>query len=136
MIKLKRAYEPPEKSDVQATFWMKDAAPSGDLRKWFHGDSGDWQEFRARYLEELKRPEAQQVLNDIAQAAKKGCRDSRLWREGPGAQSGRGVEGNHRKDVTRKTSIRRCITASLHHDEVVDIAASLQKSREVEPAAR
>ena len=91
MIKLKRAYEPPEKSDgvrilvdrlwprgikkekLQATFWMKDAAPSDDLRKWFHGDSGDWQEFRARYLEELKRPEAQQVLNDIAQAAKKGA---------------------------------------------------------------
>jgi uncharacterized protein YeaO (DUF488 family) len=89
MIKLKRAYEAVEKSDgvrilvdrlwprglkkekLQATFWMKDAAPSDDLRKWFHG-GGDWKEFRARYLKELKRPEAQKALHDIADAAKKG----------------------------------------------------------------
>jgi len=88
MIKLKRAYDPLEKTDgvrilvdrlwprgirkekLQATFWMKDAAPSDELRKWFHG-GGDWKEFRARYLKELKRPGAQTALHDIALAAKK-----------------------------------------------------------------
>lgn len=91
MIKLKRAHEPPEKSDgvrilvdrlwprglqkekLQATFWMKDAAPSDELRKWFHSGAGDWEEFRARYLKELKRSEAQKALQDIAEAAKKGA---------------------------------------------------------------
>ncbi|HLI80098.1 MAG TPA: DUF488 family protein [Candidatus Binataceae bacterium] len=91
MIRLKRAYVPVEKGDgvrilvdrlwprgikkekLQATFWMKDAAPSDELRKWFHsGDTANWKEFRARYLKELKRPEAQKALHDIAQAAKKG----------------------------------------------------------------
>ena len=90
MIKLKRAYDPVEKSDgvrilvdrlwprgikkekLQATFWMKDAAPSDALRKWFHADTGDWKEFRARYLKELKRPDAQKALHDIAEVAKKG----------------------------------------------------------------
>ena len=89
MIKLKRAYDPVEKSDgvgilvdrlwprgikkekLQATFWMKDAAPSDELRKWFHsGDKADWKEFHSRYLKELKRPEAQKALHDIAEAAK------------------------------------------------------------------
>jgi uncharacterized protein YeaO (DUF488 family) len=90
MIKLKRAYDPVEKNDglrilvdrlwprglkkekLQATFWMKDAAPSTELRQWFHSGAGDWKEFRARYLKELERPEARKALHDIAQAAKKG----------------------------------------------------------------
>ena len=90
MIKLKRAYEPVEKSDgvrilvdrlwprgikkekLQATFWMKEVAPSNELRKWFHSrDNANWKEFRARYLKELKHPEAQKALHDIADAAKK-----------------------------------------------------------------
>jgi len=90
MIKLKRAYDPVEKSDgvrilvdrlwprgikkekLQATFWMKDAAPSDELRKWFHAHPEQWDEFHTRYLKELERPAAQQALADIAQAAKKG----------------------------------------------------------------
>ncbi len=90
MIRLKRAYDPVEKSDgvrilvdrlwprgikkekLQATFWMKEVAPSTELRQWFHGDSGNWNEFRARYLKELKRVEAQKALHDIAEAAKNG----------------------------------------------------------------
>ena len=90
MIRVKRAYDPVEKSDgvrilvdrlwprgikkekLQATFWMKDAAPSTELRKWFHRDPDQWEEFRARYLKELKRPEARKALHDIAEAAQKG----------------------------------------------------------------
>ena len=33
---------------------MKDVAPSTELRKWFAHDPEKWDEFKARYLEELK----------------------------------------------------------------------------------
>ncbi len=71
-IKLKRAYEPPapddgtrilidrlwprgvKKSDAEIDDWMKEIAPSADLRKWFGHDPERWQEFRRRYKAELK----------------------------------------------------------------------------------
>ncbi|HLH94233.1 MAG TPA: DUF488 domain-containing protein [Xanthobacteraceae bacterium] len=71
-IKLKRAYEPPapddgtrilidrlwprgvKKSDAAIDDWMKEIAPSADLRKWFGHDPERWQEFRRRYKAELK----------------------------------------------------------------------------------
>ena len=34
--------------------WLKDIAPSGELRKWFHADASRWDEFRQRYLAELR----------------------------------------------------------------------------------
>ena len=34
--------------------WLKDAAPSADLRRWFHHDPARWDEFRRRYLAELR----------------------------------------------------------------------------------
>jgi uncharacterized protein YeaO (DUF488 family) len=76
-IKLKRAYEPPEKADgarilvdrlwprgvskssAQIDLWLKDIAPSASLRKWFGHDPSKWGEFRKRYVRELaKRSEA------------------------------------------------------------------------------
>jgi uncharacterized protein YeaO (DUF488 family) len=57
MIKIKRAYQPPEKSDgfrilidrlwprgvskekVKLDLWLKDVAPSNELRKWFSHDA-------------------------------------------------------------------------------------------------
>ena len=35
--------------------WVKDAAPSTELRKWFDHDPAKWKEFRRRYRAELKR---------------------------------------------------------------------------------
>jgi uncharacterized protein YeaO (DUF488 family) len=35
--------------------WLKDAAPSADLRKWFNHEPDKWQPFRASYLEELRQ---------------------------------------------------------------------------------
>jgi uncharacterized protein YeaO (DUF488 family) len=74
-IKLKRAYEPPEKSDgarilvdrlwprgvsknsARIDCWLKEIAPSDALRKWFGHDPEKWTEFRNRYAGELaKRP--------------------------------------------------------------------------------
>lgn len=34
--------------------WAKEVAPSDALRKWFHHEDGKWEEFRKRYLHELK----------------------------------------------------------------------------------
>lgn len=71
MIRLKRAYDPPAKQDGVRVLvdrvwprgvsrenaaldrWMKEVAPSTELRKWFKHDPGKWEEFRKRYAEEL-----------------------------------------------------------------------------------
>ncbi len=49
--------------------WIKLAAPSDELRKWFHSDRSQWAEFRGRYLEELK--EHRDELRDLANRARK-----------------------------------------------------------------
>lgn len=40
-----------EKANID--LWMKDIAPSTDLRKWFHHDFEKWEEFQTKYQEEL-----------------------------------------------------------------------------------
>ena len=71
-IMLKRAYEQAEKTDGQRILvdrlwprglskakagldvWLKDVAPSTELRKWFGHDPEKWAEFKKRYCAELK----------------------------------------------------------------------------------
>ncbi|MDV6315325.1 DUF488 domain-containing protein [Idiomarina sp. HP20-50] len=71
-IELKRIYdEPPtddgyrilvdkmwprgvSKEDAKLDEWLKSVAPSDELRKWFHNNRSKWDEFRKRYLSELK----------------------------------------------------------------------------------
>jgi len=43
------------KNDAHIDFWLKDIAPSAELRRWFEHDPNKWNEFRRRYLEELER---------------------------------------------------------------------------------
>lgn len=87
-IKLKRVYEEPAKTDgtrilvdrvwprgltkekAHVDLWLKDVAPSNELRKWFGHDPARWPEFRARYKAELKRNQAQ--LSLLRQALRKG----------------------------------------------------------------
>lgn len=75
-ILLKRAYEPaaPEdgrrflverlwprgvgKADLRLDDWLKDVAPSPELRRWFGHDPEKWPEFRRRYFAELRANEA------------------------------------------------------------------------------
>ncbi len=79
-IKIKRVYEKPEKEDsirilvdrlwprgltkekASIDLWLKDIAPSTELRKWFGHDPEKWKEFRKRYLHELKENEEQVSL--------------------------------------------------------------------------
>jgi uncharacterized protein YeaO (DUF488 family) len=51
-------------------FWMKELAPSTELRKWFSHDPARWEGFRQRYRRELRKHGAQlEALK--AQAAKR-----------------------------------------------------------------
>jgi uncharacterized protein YeaO (DUF488 family) len=87
-IQLKRIYEEPSKSDgkrilvdrlwprgltkekAHVDLWLKDVAPSNDLRKWFSHDPAKWPEFKARYKAELKNNAAQLAV--LKQAAARG----------------------------------------------------------------
>ena len=71
MIKIKRVYEKQEDKDgirilvdrlwprgltkekASIDLWLKDIAPSTELRKWFNHDPEKWNEFKKRYLAEL-----------------------------------------------------------------------------------
>ena len=81
MIRLKRAYEEPQQEDgrrylidrlwprglsktsLKIDGWLKEAAPSQELRRWFQHDPAKWDEFRRRYCDELDaKPEAWMTL--------------------------------------------------------------------------
>jgi uncharacterized protein YeaO (DUF488 family) len=71
MIRIKRTYEPPSRGDgrrilverlwprgmkresLRADAWMKEVAPSTELRKWFDHRVERWEKFRKRYRDEL-----------------------------------------------------------------------------------
>ena len=72
MIRLKRVYEKPSRMDgsrilvdrlwprgltkkrAAVTLWLKDVAPSTELRKWFGHAPGKWKQFQTRYRKELR----------------------------------------------------------------------------------
>jgi uncharacterized protein YeaO (DUF488 family) len=57
------------KDDLHLDAWLKDAAPSADLRTWFGHDPARWEEFRRRYGEELDaHPEAWAPLREAVRA--------------------------------------------------------------------
>ena len=86
MIRLKRAYDPPARSDgrrylverlwprgmkketLEIEAWLKDVAPSATLRTWFSHDPDKWPEFRKRYFAELDTSKAWQPLADAAKS--------------------------------------------------------------------
>lgn len=76
-IKIKRVYDPAskedgirilvdrlwprgiKKTDLKLDIWLKEAAPSTPLRKWFSHDPAKWGDFQKKYIKELeKNPEA------------------------------------------------------------------------------
>ena len=87
-IDLKRAYDPPAKSDgrrilvdrvwprgiakedLQIDAWLKDLAPSTELRKWFGHDPTKWDEFRKRYARELEQHA--DALEELVEKARAG----------------------------------------------------------------
>ena len=58
------------KEKARVDLWLKEIAPSTELRKWFGHDSEKWTEFKARYAEELKSNGEQLAL--LKQVADRG----------------------------------------------------------------
>lgn len=54
------------KENAHLDLWLKEIAPSTELRKWFHAESAEhWDEFKQRYLKELRSNPAVKELQDI-----------------------------------------------------------------------
>ena len=86
MIKLKRVYENPSPKDglrvlvdrlwprgltkdrAAVDLWLKDVAPSTELRKWFGHDPAKWKQFQVRYRKELQ--EKKDALELLKQKSK------------------------------------------------------------------
>lgn len=56
-----------KKSDAGINMWLKDVAPSDNLRKWFKHDRGKWEKFRQLYIEELedKKNRIEEVIESV-----------------------------------------------------------------------
>ncbi|MET8157731.1 DUF488 family protein [Sphaerisporangium sp. NPDC005289] len=52
--------------------WLKDVAPSGELRTWYGHDPAKFDAFRDRYLTELDDPARRRALDRIAELAREG----------------------------------------------------------------
>ncbi len=62
------------KGEAALAAWLRDLAPSDDLRKWYHAQPQQWVLFRKRYLKELSLPQAQndlEQLYDLARSRKR-----------------------------------------------------------------
>lgn len=89
MIWTKRAYASPQPQDgarflvdrlwprgvkreeLELDGWLKEAAPSDELRRWFHHDRARWGEFKDRYFAELRdKPESWKPALEAAQSGR------------------------------------------------------------------
>ena len=82
-VVLKRVYDPPEVADgvrllvdrlwprglskerAKIDEWLRDLAPSNELRQWYHARPRQWEAFRKKYLKELTLPQAQDALSRL-----------------------------------------------------------------------
>jgi uncharacterized protein YeaO (DUF488 family) len=86
MIRIKRIYEEAAEEDgfrilidrlwprgirkenAKIDLWLKEVAPSGELRKWFSHDPEKWAEFKEKYVKELAAK--QEMLKEIRRMEK------------------------------------------------------------------
>lgn len=59
------------KERVQVHEWLRDLAPTNDLRRWYHARPDHWLTFRKKYLRELSQPESEDALRQLYQLAHK-----------------------------------------------------------------
>lgn len=82
-VAVKRVYEKPARNDgtrvlvdrlwprgltkagAAVDSWLRDLAPSDELRKWFHARPQAWSHFRKRYLKELGKADAARALDEL-----------------------------------------------------------------------
>lgn len=85
---IRRAYQEPSRNDGHRVLvdrvwprgvsrdearideWLRDVAPSGELRRWFGHDRDRWEEFRSRYRAELR--ERHDELAHLVELAERG----------------------------------------------------------------
>ena len=53
------------KADAAIKFWLRDLAPSNELRQWFHANREGWQIFRKRYLKELANAKSSAAVEKL-----------------------------------------------------------------------
>jgi len=89
MIQIKRIYEDFNENDgarilvdrlwprgiskekAHLLLWLKEIAPSNELRNWFNHDSSKWKEFEKKYIQELnKKPELLEQLKKLEKVNK------------------------------------------------------------------
>jgi len=86
-IAIKRVYEPASRNDGNRVLvdrlwprgltkagaavheWLRDLAPSNELRRCYHAQPDQWEGFRKKYLIELSRPECQTPLQRLFELA-------------------------------------------------------------------
>ncbi len=89
-VRIKRVYEPAADDDgyrvlvdrlwprgvskdkAHLDTWMKDIAPSTELRRWFGHDPARWDEFERRYRAEIAEPERSLLVDALAERATQG----------------------------------------------------------------
>jgi len=89
-VALKRVYDEPAASDgtrvlverlwprglskerAHIDLWLKDVAPSTELRQWFNHEPEKFAEFRHRYEAELKSQDGQEALAELCEMARQG----------------------------------------------------------------
>ena len=82
-LRVRRAYDPPTPDDgcrvlvdrlwprglkreaAGIDHWLRELAPSNELRTWFAHDPARWDEFRQRYAGELQAPAATAALAEL-----------------------------------------------------------------------
>lgn len=87
-IQLKRVYDPPEETDgerllvdrlwprgvrkdaARLSAWLKELAPSEELRRWFDHDPSRWLEFQERYRAELGEADKALLVQELARKAR------------------------------------------------------------------
>jgi uncharacterized protein YeaO (DUF488 family) len=67
------------KKDAAVKRWLRDLAPSTELRQWFHANPDAWRFFRKRYLKELVSPEASSALDKLYALALSGKKLTLLY---------------------------------------------------------
>jgi len=82
-VAIKRVYEPPARADgvrvlvdrlwprgltkeaAAVKHWLRDLAPSTELRQWYHANPEAWPQFRKRYMKELADPKATAAVEKL-----------------------------------------------------------------------
>ncbi|GAB3521018.1 DUF488 domain-containing protein [Arthrobacter monumenti] len=62
-----------KKEDAHLDEWLKDVAPSTDLRKWYGHDPDRFEEFKSRYRDELGSEDGESAFEQLREIAGKGA---------------------------------------------------------------